>query len=147
MLLTPIPKKWPLTKERQVGHFGKAHKRKERYKFLKPGTENQLLKDAVEYLKGQDIPFIRLLEDWQWEWIYFNAPKELRQAFSDNFSGWCDLFIFRKTDKKHNLVLGIELKSEGRKQHKSQKKRAGEINIELVDNFQRFKELVEEFQK
>ena len=147
MLITPFLK-FPLSKEKQVGHFGKKAKRKERWKKLKPGRENQLLKDAIGYLEAAGIPYMRLLEDWQWDWIWHYGPKDLKEAFSELWGGIADIFVFKKLEACNwNKCLPVELKSEGRKPRKNQRKRAMEINTAVVTSIEEFKNIVEEFQK
>ncbi len=138
-------KRFPLTKERQLGSRSrKVRKKEKRERIYAKGVESELLVKCLGLLDSLDAPYLRLLEDWQWDWLHWNAPKQLKEELSDNFSGWMDLIIFRPVEGSPNLneSLLIELKSPGKKQRKSQKKRAENLNVRVIDNYDVFVDLI-----
>jgi len=135
---------YPITKESQVGRRGKKARKKERRSVLNDKKECELLVDALTYLDDIGACYFRLLEDWQWNFISWNAPKQLRDEVNANYAGWADLFIFKKTCNL-NSVLIVELKVAGRKLRKNQIDRARDVNVKVIRNIDDFMILVDDF--
>jgi hypothetical protein len=140
--------KFPLTKEKQLGSRSrKVRKKEKRERIFAKGVESELLTKCLGLLDSLDAPYLRLLEDWQWDWIHWNAPKQLKQELSDNFSGWADLIIFKPVPENPSLnqTLLVELKTPGKKMRKAQRKRADEVIVRVIDNYDVFVDLISGF--
>ena len=140
-------RRFPLTKEKQVGSRSRKNRRREKRERISKGVENELLTKCVGLLDSLDAPYLRLLEDWQWDWLYWNAPKQLKQELSDNFSGWADLIIFKPVpgNSSLNQSLLVELKTPGKKMRKNQRKRAENLNVRVIDDYDVFVDLISGF--
>jgi hypothetical protein len=140
---------FPLSKEQQLrGKTRQARKKQLREQFFTPGTEDELKGKCIGYLDSIDEgEYLRLFEDWQWNWLAHNCPKQLKSELADNFAGWQDIIIFKQKPGSLNFneSLHVELKSPGKKMRKNQRDRAKRLNVRLIDNYDVFTDLVDRF--
>ena len=119
----------PFSKDKQAGRTIK------KVGTRKPTTEKEsTLQDECEnHLKVQGVSYLHIPQ----------SAYQHRRSKSV-LAGWPDLMIFEPSEK-YNRSLFIELKKKGGKPTGHQKRKARRLNVMLIDNFEDFKEQLDNF--
>lgn len=138
-----------ISKNNQIGRYGRTAKRKRRKPVELTVPESALQKQMNDTLDAYQIKYIRI-EDSFWNWLNSahkrgEVPDSVYYPFCDRFEGMPDNVSLMPIGDMFNLAFAPELKTPRGKLNKSQKKWAKEINVPILRSTEENEKMVVEF--